>query len=68
MMQPDQATEYHEPLELRISTSNPKLNPGQADRIGALPHDAPYFNTLRFWQNLKKADPTEDPYYALYFE
>lgn len=68
MMQPDRATEYDEPLELRISTSNPKFHPAQADRIGALPHDAPYFNTLRFWQKLKKADPIVDPYYSLYFE
>lgn len=68
MMQPDPRAEYDEPLELRISTSNPKLIPAQADRIGALPHDAPYFNTLRFWQNLKEADPTANPYYTLYFE
>lgn len=68
MMQPGLATEYDEPLELRVSTSNPKLHPAQADRPGALPHDAPYFNTLRFWQHLRKADPTVELYYALYFE
>lgn len=68
MMQPNQATEYDQPLELRISTSNPKLHARQADRIGSLPHDAPYFNTLRMWQNLIKADRTVDPYYSLYFE
>lgn len=69
MMQPDHASNiYDEPLELRISTSNPKLHPTQADRIGALPHDAPYFNTLRFWQKLQKADPLIDPCYSLYFE
>lgn len=68
MMQPDPATEYNEPLELRISTSDPKMHPAQANRIGALPSEAPYFNTLRFWQNLRKADPAADPYYSLYFE
>lgn len=68
MMQPDPATEYNEPLELRISTWNQKMHRAQADRIGALPAEAPYFNTLRFWQNLQKADPAVDPYYSLYFE
>lgn len=68
MMQPDPATEYDDPLELRISTSNPKLHPAQPDRPGALPHDAAYFNTLRFWQMLRPDDPAVDPYYALYFE
>lgn len=68
MMQPDPANEYDEPLELRISTSNPKLHPAQPDRPGALPHDAPYFNTLRMWQNLRQDDPAVDPCYSLYFE
>lgn len=68
MMQPDPATEYDESLELRISTSNPKMHPAQADRIGALSLEAPYFNILLFWQNLKNADPTVNPYYSLHFE
>lgn len=66
------------PPELRVSTYRhavgdptidlPGNNPNDIHRKGVLPN-APYFNKLRFWQELDPRDPTSDcTVYSLFFE
>lgn len=63
--------EYEEPLELRVSTFQGILPstefPGDVP-IGVLPRNAPVFNKLKFWQELKPDDDNVNPAYSLYFE
>lgn len=63
--------EYEEPLELRISTWQDTLpSTGFPNNVplGVLPRDAPFFNKLRFWQQLTPDDEEDMPAYSLYFE
>lgn len=67
------------PLELRASTYRHQINDPNIDldgiydddvhRNGVLP-DVPFFNRLRFWQELDPDDPTDQncTVYSLFFE
>jgi len=67
------------PLELRVSTYRhaigdpnidiPGINGNDSHRKGVLPN-VPYFNKLRFWQELDPQDPTSPncTVYSLFYE
>jgi hypothetical protein len=64
---------YPEPLELRISTWQDTLPSEEfpdANPLGVLPRDAPFFNKLKFWQYYTPDDDADNnlPGYSMYFE
>lgn len=63
--------DYEEPLELRVSTFQGILPSTEFPNdvpIGVLPRNVPFFNKLKFWQELEPDDDDASPAYSLYFE